>query len=71
MEGFRKRMKFDRNFRGKILSAWKSGGLLNTLLMEGYTFSLEEFEKGLPQVRTGIQAGSRRPSCVAFPGSNP
>ncbi len=55
--GFNRRMKSDREFRQKILTAWKRGSLMEVLLGEGYTFSLEELDRGLPQVRTGIRAG--------------
>ncbi len=58
ISSFYNRMKIDCSFRRKMLFACKTGNLMDTLLMEGYTFSPEELDKNLPQVRTGIRAGS-------------
>ncbi len=55
---FSRQMRQDRTFRQKILAAWKNGDLEEILFTEGYGFLPEELMRSVPQVRTGIRAGS-------------
>ncbi len=55
---FSRQMRLDKVFRQKILAAWKNGDLGEALLAEGYGFSLDELDRSVPLVRTGIRAGS-------------
>ena len=57
ISSFKDLFRYDRQFRMKILSAWKAGNLTGALLEQGFTFSPEQLGQGLPQVRTGIRAG--------------
>ncbi len=57
ISGFDKRMKFDKVFRRKVLTAWKTGDLAGVLQEEGFTFLLEDLDRELPLVRTSIRAG--------------
>jgi hypothetical protein len=55
---FQQRLRRDRTFRQRILAARKAGTLAETLVQEGYAFDLSQLDVHLPQVRTGIRAGS-------------
>ncbi len=67
---FGQEMRRNKAFRQKILSAWKNGGLQESLLSEGFTFSLEDLNASLPQVRSDIRAGEDiSASCFFIPSS--
>ena len=57
-EEFQQRMRRDRAFRQRILAARKAGTLPDTLAQEGWEFDLSLLDVHLPQVQTGIRAGT-------------
>ena len=57
-EEFQQRMRRDRVFRQRILAARKAGTLPDTLAQEGWEFDLSRMDVRLPQVQTGIRAGT-------------
>jgi hypothetical protein len=57
---FRQRMRQDKDLRRRILQAHRAGTLAECLLEEGCTFDLKELKAHLPQVHTGVLAGSSR-----------
>ncbi len=57
-EEFQQRMRRDRAFRQHILAARKAGTLPDTLAQEGWEFNLSMMDVRLPQVQTGIRAGT-------------
>ena len=54
---FQQRMRRDRDFRQRILSARRAGILAETLAQEGYELDLSLLDVHLPQVRTGLRGG--------------
>ena len=58
MQEFQQRLRRDRTFRQRILAARRTGTLAETLVQEGYEFDLSQFDAHLPQVQTGIRAGT-------------
>ena len=58
MQEFQQRLRRDRTFRQRILAAHRAGSLAETLLKEGYAFDLRQLDVHLPQVQTGIRAGT-------------
>ena len=57
-EEFQQRMRRDLAFRQRILAARKAGTLPVTLAQEGCEFDLSLVDVHLPQVQTGIRAGT-------------
>ena len=55
---FQQQMRCDRAFRQSILAARKAGTLAETLVQAGYAFDLSLLDMHLPQVQTGIRAGT-------------
>jgi hypothetical protein len=58
VQKFQQRLRSDRTFRQRILAARKAGTLAENLVQEGYEFDLSQLGMHLPQVQTGIRAGS-------------
>ena len=63
MQEFQQRLRHDRTFRQRILAARKAGILDEILVQEGYEFNLNQLVVQLPQIRTGIRAGTDCTSC--------
>ena len=59
-EEFQQRMRRDRAFRQRILAARRAGTLPEILAQEGCEFDLSLMDVRLPQVQTGIRAGTDR-----------
>jgi hypothetical protein len=55
---FEQRLRRDRAFRQRILASRKAGTLAETLAQEGCEFDLSLLDAHLPQVQTGIRAGT-------------
>ena len=60
VQEFQERLRHDRAFRQRILSARKTGTLADTLTQEGCDFDLSLLQAYLPRVQTGIRAGQSR-----------
>jgi len=58
VQEFQQRLRRDRTFRQRILAARKAGTLAETLVQEGYQLDQSQLDVHLPQVQTGIRAGS-------------
>ena len=60
VQEFQRSMRNDRAFRQRILAARKAGTLAEILAEEGCEFDLSLMDVHLPQVQTGIRAGTER-----------